>query len=793
MDESARLQQASSWLKWLYGEKFDGNVWIGTPVDWRGRRFTDLDEAARYAIILDGECGASGVYHRLTTMNDTALRRGTVADSVSLPAIMADLDLKGPGHKALNYPETRAQYEQVLGEAGLPDPTTWIESGGGVYPVWRLAEPILLTDPDVIGQTRDDVRRVHRAIIDAAKVHDWKVDNTSDLARVYRMPGTTNRKPGMPEPVVARWWPGEAAVGARFALADVVGRLVAPLAVSAPAPASGGGSVLFTPSMQGWAGETRSFTIEQARAFTAPALLTLRSARDGEINVRLNEASCALAHFGDEFWSTDQADAVLQDALSATAYDGATWRAADTIASARRAMRGPEQWRAAFVSAADVAIEIAPSNLPAEFWESRPNLRLIRDVAHERLSSADAVFGGVLARIAAALPPKCGPDTGIGGDTTSLNLIVSLVAPSGGGKSSGLRVVDAVMPENERWNPHALPLGSGEGIAESFMGMVEREDEETGKTKKVRDKVYDNVLLHKDEGAELVRMLERQGSTVSEALRSAWSGEALGQQNGRADTTRIIPAGTYSLGMTIGFQPAIAGRLFTAEQVELGTVQRFLWLSAVDATIPDDVEDKVMARLELPGAFAESWKGSLLGQAASEVTKLPKMTIADSIKVRLRAERLAKQRGTLTVEPLDSHKPLLLVKLSCLLAVLDGRMNATEEDWGLAEQVLAVSGAVRTRIRQATAREQERESIARLKRREAEAAANERGRQTEAQACIAKHVELIAGKLRTFGEGRSKRQIRDWIYTKHRGCLDEALGQGCETGVLKVSEGTYSA
>jgi hypothetical protein len=249
--------------------------------------------------------------------------------------------------------------------------------------VWRLSEPASLADPATLGQTQDDVRSIHRAIIDTAKRHGWKVDNTSDLSRVYRMPGTTNRKPGMAAPAVARWYPGEGATGARFTLADVRPRSATPMSsenedrppAGWPIVADGGRSFgggissLFAPPEQRHAaGEVRAFTVDQALAFVAPKLEALRAACDGEINVRLNEAACALAHFGGEFWDAGAADGQLMRALESTAYDGATWQAEDTIASARRAMAGEGQWRATLVpvtaeqavAAAEVAGEADP-------------------------------------------------------------------------------------------------------------------------------------------------------------------------------------------------------------------------------------------------------------------------------------------------------------------------------------------------------------------------------------------------------------------------------------------------
>lgn len=367
-DMSNAYDQALSWLRWLYGDRPDGLIWIGGHANWRGMRFADPASAARYAIAIDHASAgipAGGVYHRLTTMNDTAERRGEDSDSVSLPAVMLDLDLRGPGHVADTYPETLADLQLILSDAGLPEPSAWVESGGGRYPCWRLEKPLLLA----FGEETFDLgqrllREVQAAVRGAARGRGWKLDNTSDLARVYRMPGTTNRKNA---PVMAVWRAGAHGVdaGGGYALADLSGLKpqfsgsTAPVGHPSATPQvadddggyAGGLAGLFggRGGQGAQAAGGRGFTVAEAMAFVRPALDALASAADGEINVRLNDAACALAHFGPEFWDEAAADAQLEKALACTLYDGVTWKAADTIASARRAMAG--DWRGVLVPA----------------------------------------------------------------------------------------------------------------------------------------------------------------------------------------------------------------------------------------------------------------------------------------------------------------------------------------------------------------------------------------------------------------------------------------------------------
>ena len=68
-------------------------------------------------------------------------------------------------------------------------------------------------------------------------------------------------------------------------------------------------------------GQTRSFTMEQAKEFTAPALEALRTAQIGEIEERGMAATLVLEHFVPSHLSIEQAYALITDALSHTAYD----------------------------------------------------------------------------------------------------------------------------------------------------------------------------------------------------------------------------------------------------------------------------------------------------------------------------------------------------------------------------------------------------------------------------------------------------------------------------------------
>lgn len=93
--------------------------------------------------------------------------------------------------------------------------------------------------------------------------------------------------------------------------------------------AQGGGASALAPDETDVFGDApgRMFTKSEAVAFVETnGLSALREAEVGTINAKTNTAAAVLSHFVPNFWTADEAYALLCDALRATAYDGKTWR-----------------------------------------------------------------------------------------------------------------------------------------------------------------------------------------------------------------------------------------------------------------------------------------------------------------------------------------------------------------------------------------------------------------------------------------------------------------------------------
>ncbi|HEY1972607.1 MAG TPA: hypothetical protein VGH89_31970 [Pseudonocardia sp.] len=438
--------------------------------------------------------------------------------------------------------------------------------------------------------------------------------------------------------------------------------------------------------------------------------------------------------------------------------------------------------------AVDVDVHRLP-NLPAEFWLAREVHQRIRTAAHSRLVSADLVLHGVLARVAAMRSHEMAFNSGRG--RSSLNYFVGTVGASGTGKSTGGQVVDEVLDVPGYLKPNALeevlfsdglPIGSGEGIAEAFMGFREEEIGTTRKgdpiTRRVRCMVRNNVFVTADEGEVFTRIGERKGSTIGSTLRSAWSGAAIGQTNGRDESTRVVAARSYALGLVVGFQPTTALPLL--QDTATGMAQRFAWVSAVDPSIPDD-QPNWPGELELEALV-------VAGERSFALARKGTIEFPQNIVDELTADHLAKVRGKVVVAERDSQAPLMRCKMAALMALLDGRFDkVSDEDWALAGLLWDTSCAVRDAVTDAATVE---------KSRQAESVAQARVQLAERQAAavagvpakVDRLVNVLAARVLESG-GMRRSEARRGMRSDERHLFDQVVERAAELELLRVVDG----
>jgi len=328
-------------------------------------------------------------------------------------------------------------------------------------------------------------------------------------------------------------------------------------------------------------------------------------------------------------------------------------------------------------------VKVSPAaHLPKDFWEARGTLRHVRQAAHSRQRSADAVLHAVLARVAAgcshhvALPPTVG-------SACPVCYFAIVLAPPGIGKSGGSDIAAELLPLGLNVADR-MPIGSGEGIVEVLFDYVPDPDWD-GRGRRpppIKMQVRNNVYLYVDEGQMLGDVGKRDGSTLLGTLRSIWTGGKLGNTNASRERKRIVEAGSYTYGLVVGMQTTKAGDLL--RDAPLGTPQRFAWALAFDPSIPDDTPD---------------WPGVLKWEAEEPVNVgRYDLTLPESVRREIKAADLDRARTGRVADELDAHEGLLRLKMAALLGLLEGRLHVTEEDWELASVLKESSDATRQMV-----------------------------------------------------------------------------------------------
>lgn len=406
--------------------------------------------------------------------------------------------------------------------------------------------------------------------------------------------------------------------------------------------------------------------------------------------------------------------------------------------------------------------------LPETFWESRLVLSHIRAAAQSRRRSADVVLHGVLAWLASYVTPAATVDTGVA-SPASLNYFVAIVGPAASGKSSAEGIARELLAPGALSASapllEALALGSGEGLVEAYMGVAD--DPVTGR--KVRKQTNHYLMIYVDEGEALTKTIQRSGATIGPLLRQAWTGKGMSQLN--ADPNRKRAVVDYSMGVVIGYQMHTAQALL--DDGASGTPQRFMWVSTRRVLPPEAVD--------WPGAL--NWSPELLRSA--------EMEMVDTVKQDIQSRDDAAQDDESQIPELDGHAPLSMIKVSGLLALLDGRSKITEEDWALAEMVWETSCAVRDAVirwgatqRRTEARRKDDREVA-LHERKASAA-------SQVEEKVARIAKNVANGVAALGIA-TRKDLRDKkIHKRDRDLLNDAIQHALSGGLIVVADAGYA-
>lgn len=307
-------------------------------------------------------------------------------------------------------------------------------------------------------------------------------------------------------------------------------------------------------------------------------------------------------------------------------------------------------------------------------FEMRDDLAHIHQLARAKRVGPDALLALTIVRVLAATEPTLTTDIGVGG-RGSLNYLVALCGPSGGGKG----IAEATAAEHIIVNDHrgrpvetpTVPFGSGEGMATFYRPRGTDDDEPHARTR---------AVFSASEIDKFAALTSRTGSTLAATLREAWMGEMLGAQNADSGNSTNVPRHTYRWCAVLGVQPRRAGALLG--DADGGTPQRVLWAPVGDPGAPrDKPADPGPLTVTLP-----DFKTS------------PTIHVNPNITAGYDEMQQDRLHTGLDGDDIDGHTRLTQLKTAAALALMAGRTVIGVDDWTIAEHIINRSVATRDQV-----------------------------------------------------------------------------------------------
>jgi len=187
-----RVATIEQFLRTLFSEKPDSEyILIWTLKGKRSAWFSDIDKAVAHVIKAKGDVYV-GVGTSPKSMGPA--KRCPASQISTFPGLFADIDVAGPAHKSPRLPKSRGQAMAIVEALGVP-PSIIVNSGHGIQAWWLFKEPWTFDDADERRRAQTLSRAWVRALSREAEAMGAGIDiSVNDLARVLRIPGTTNCK-----------------------------------------------------------------------------------------------------------------------------------------------------------------------------------------------------------------------------------------------------------------------------------------------------------------------------------------------------------------------------------------------------------------------------------------------------------------------------------------------------------------------------------------------------------------------------------------------------------------------
>lgn len=316
------------------------------------------------------------------------------------------------------------------------------------------------------------------------------------------------------------------------------------------------------------------------------------------------------------------------------------------------------------------------------FWDSLPVLAQIRQAARATRVGPDAVLANVLALWATIIPPSYMlPD--VVGDKASLNYLACMVSKSGVGKTAAYRVARRLVTTRDEEVRFGAVAGSGQGVVKAYLDDVKVEDPETGKPITVQKQVWRGIHWNVDEGVALAAGALNSESVIMPTLTSAWSGEALGQENAKRENFRRLEAQAYRLTATISVQEENAHQFHTPYMQRLGVTGRLQFAFVHDLTAP---------------IVRPDWPGEIILPSVPDILTGVTLTYPQYVWDSIDAAQYGILNGTQLTTLRESQYTLLRCKIAGLLALLTGSRAVTDLAWQLSGEVINCSRAIISKL-----------------------------------------------------------------------------------------------
>ncbi|MGA5599868.1 hypothetical protein ACPCUF_02320 [Streptomyces griseoincarnatus] len=343
--------------------------------------------------------------------------------------------------------------------------------------------------------------------------------------------------------------------------------------------------------------------------------------------------------------------------------------------------------------------------LPETFWNATEVLQRIRQQAHARRVSPDAVMHAVLARVASMADPSVRVDSGIHQPAT-IGWYCGLYGPPGSGKGKAEDTAEELTPF-PMINLAYIDISTGQGLIAAYLDLQTDPLDDSGK-KKVLVQTRTRGYALATEGSVLDAMAQMSAAaTLNGVLCKAWMSERQGTSNADVERRRALAKGSYALSMSLGVQEEPAAKLL--EMGSIGLPQRLAWAHA--ALGPDTPAQ----RPAVTGPITVTTPAGDELPVTTWVSTLNSLRIPVPAKATQELDQLALEIafGRGKEAPLDTHEPLWRLKCAALLALLHGRTRVQDEDWQQAAVMWQVSREVREGVQRVVQRRRRDEEAAR--------------------------------------------------------------------------------